>query len=247
MRSIQSIFCRAGKGLSQAAALTVLAASGIVLASPGTAHAALAECGNGSYTIAQLTSGFSCFIGDKSYSEFAFNNLPAGNFSFTQDALNGDHTFSGAGLNYTGPAFTYEYKVSLYNPPVGQEFLKFNTSFAGSSTITSSYQKVLEAFAADGTTLLGKVTAQNQLFGSNNVVISDGPDSFTPGEVGPIIFRNTVTRLADSSRMDTITDSITQKIPETPPSEVPGPLPRLGAGAAFGFSRQLRQRVKLAA
>ncbi len=30
------------------------------------------------------------------------------------------------------------------------------------------------------------------------------------------------------------------------PSEVPGPLPLLGAGAAFGFSRRLRKRVKLA-
>jgi hypothetical protein len=32
-----------------------------------------------------------------------------------------------------------------------------------------------------------------------------------------------------------------------PASEVPGPLPILGAGAAFGFSRRLRHRIKLAA
>jgi len=32
-----------------------------------------------------------------------------------------------------------------------------------------------------------------------------------------------------------------------PASEVPGPLPILGAGAAFGFSRRLRHRIKVAA
>jgi len=31
--------------------------------------------------------------------------------------------------------------------------------------------------------------------------------------------------------------------PPTPPSGVPGPLPLLGVGAAFGFSRRLRRRV----
>jgi hypothetical protein len=29
------------------------------------------------------------------------------------------------------------------------------------------------------------------------------------------------------------------------PANVPGPLPRLGLGAAFGFSRRLRRRVRL--
>jgi hypothetical protein len=33
----------------------------------------------------------------------------------------------------------------------------------------------------------------------------------------------------------------------TPPVETPGPLPILGAGAAFGFSRRLRHRIKLSA
>jgi hypothetical protein len=52
----------------------------------------------------------------------------------------------------------------------------------------------------------------------------------------------------------TVTNGVIQSVTSTvnvvdapTPSEVPGPLPLLGAGAAFGFSRQLRQRVKLAA
>jgi hypothetical protein len=35
--------------------------------------------------------------------------------------------------------------------------------------------------------------------------------------------------------------------PVPPPSLVPGPLPILGAGAAFGFSRRLRRRINTSA
>jgi hypothetical protein len=78
-------------------------------------------------------------------------------------------------------------------------------------------------------------------------VVTDGPASFAAGQVGPVIFKNTVTRLANASRMDTITDSITQKLQDPGDNpEVPGPLPLLGAGAAFGMSRKLRRRIKLA-
>jgi hypothetical protein len=42
--------------------------------------------------------------------------------------------------------------------------------------------------------------------------------------------------------INSIQNSFTQR-PGTPPPTVPGPLPLLGAGAAFGFSRRLRTRV----
>lgn len=38
-------------------------------------------------------------------------------------------------------------------------------------------------------------------------------------------------------------NSFTQKPDQGTPDQVPGPLPLLGAGAAFGFSRRLRTRV----
>jgi hypothetical protein len=41
------------------------------------------------------------------------------------------------------------------------------------------------------------------------------------------------------------TDTWAQVTPYTPPA-APGPLPLLGAGAALGFSRKLRKRIKLA-
>jgi len=54
----------------------------------------------------------------------------------------------------------------------------------------------------------------------------------------------TATLLVGSGEIQSVTSTINSKAPGT---TAPGPLPLLGAGAAFGFSRRLRNRVKLAA
>ena len=41
--------------------------------------------------------------------------------------------------------------------------------------------------------------------------------------------------------------SFDQTVTQSVFSEVPGPLPLLGAGAAFGFSRRIRSRIKASA
>jgi hypothetical protein len=234
----------AAKSLSKAAALTVVAASGMVLANPGAANAA--ACRTSSYTISELTaSGFACTIADKTFSGFVFNNLPAGNFSFTYDdpatGGTGDHTFSGAGLNYRGTGFDYKYTVAVTGS--NMKFNSFNTGFTGSSTTpsaTASYSKRLSAFKSDGTTLIG------------DTFLNPGPGTaggytFVPKEAGPIVFKSVVTKNAGTGnpRIDTITDSITQT-KNTTTAETPGPLPLLGAGAAFGMSRKLRRRISFA-
>jgi MYXO-CTERM domain-containing protein len=43
---------------------------------------------------------------------------------------------------------------------------------------------------------------------------------------------------------NTILDAIQNNYTQT--TETPGPLPLLGAGAAFGFSRRIRSRIKRA-
>jgi hypothetical protein len=44
-----------------------------------------------------------------------------------------------------------------------------------------------------------------------------------------------------------VIDQFTSRYIQSDPTAVPGPLPILGIGAAFGFSRKLRKRIKLAA
>ncbi|MEB3335489.1 MAG: hypothetical protein VKP70_10955, partial [Cyanobacteriota bacterium] len=50
-------------------------------------------------------------------------------------------------------------------------------------------------------------------------------------------FTNTLVAAAGLDGVNAITQTV---------SQVPGPLPILGAGAAFGFSRKLRARIKSA-
>jgi hypothetical protein len=55
----------------------------------------------------------------------------------------------------------------------------------------------------------------------------------------------TTTGTGDIFAFDNLTiGSREQVVPPTPSNSVPGPLPLLGAGAAFGWSRRLRRRVK---
>jgi len=230
----------AAKSLSKAAALSVIAASGMILAAPGAANAASAACGSGTYTISQLTAGFACTIADKEFSNFFFTGITEGNYGFTYDdplaGGNGDHTFSGQGLNYRGTGFTYNYTVKIVKP--GMNFAGFNTGFS-TSLNAPGFKKVLSAYEADGTTLIGSTEASASSANGTGY-------SFVPSNPGPIVFKNVVTRAAGTNpRMDIISDSVSQS-PNTPPPKVPGPLPLLGAGAAFGMSRKLRRRISLA-
>jgi len=270
---------RTANGLAKAAALSVFAAAGLILANPGSAEAAACNATPGtttSYSIANLTAGgFGCTIGDKTYSNFVFNTgissnankLKNGSFTFSIDPSTYDHIFSGSGLNYSGTGFNYQYQVALTaDAPRGQAFYAYNTSYSGSSTTSASYefQKVMKAYRADGTTQItggtlgtnpalvsAAVTAKNVIvsvpvFGNVNAIVSDGPYKFAGGEVGPIVFKNTVTRPTAGGRIDVITDSITQLITPGQTTGAPAPLPILGAGAALGLSRKMRRRIKLA-
>jgi len=277
MTSSLTIPIRSANGLAKAAALSVFAAAGLILASPGSAEAAACNATPGtttSYSIADLTAGgFGCTIGDKTYSNFTFNTgisnankLKSGSFTFSIDPSSFDHIFSGSGLNYSGTGFNYQYQVALTaDAPRGQAFYAYNTGYAGSSTTSASYkfQKVMKAYRANGTTQItggtlgtnpalvsAAVTAKNVIVavGSSNVnaIVSDGPYKFAGGEVGPIVFKNTVTRPTAGGRIDVITDSITQLITPGQTTGAPAPLPILGAGAALGLSRKMRRRIKLA-
>ena len=188
---------------------------------------------SGFYSVASLTTaGFSCFLADKQYFGFSgFSGLPGtAGFVFTQNGT--ESTFSGAGLNFTGSSFGYSYSVALYNPLPGQRFVSYNTDASGSSTGGAlAYSKSLSTIAP------GPVTGPS----TSATGSPGGLVSFGPSEVGPVIFSSTLTRTG--GKIDNITDSLNQyKDPSL--DEVPGPLPLLGAGAAFGFSRRLRSRIK---
>ena len=63
-----------------------------------------------------------------------------------------------------------------------------------------------------------------------------------------VVYYNTKSKKWENSAENTL-DADTKYwywVLDAPGTEVPGPLPLLGAGAAFGWSRRLRQRVRQA-
>jgi len=192
---------------------------------------------SGFYSVASLTAaGFSCFLADKQYFSFSgFSGLAStAGFVFTQSGT--ESTFSGAGLNFIGSSFSYNYSVALYNPLPGQAFESYNTDASGSSTGGAlTYSKSLSTIAPGPVT--GPSTSVNGSGGGNLVI-------FAAGETGPVVFSGTLTRIG--GKIDYFADSLKQYKDPTI-NEVPGPLPLLGAGAAFCFSRRLRSRIKRAA
>ena len=55
------------------------------------------------------------------------------------------------------------------------------------------------------------------------------------------------TQPSPAGQITGLTNTFLTQAPTPPPSGAPGPLPLLGAGAAFGFSRRIRSRIKAAA
>lgn len=219
----------------------ILAATTLSFGAISPAHAAPGDCatsgigGSGVYFYTTLVGLGSdgCFIGDKVYSDFSFTPISGeaipttAPWGFTFSGAN--HTLSASSLNYGTGKFNYSYKVALYNPVAGQEFVNYRTQVGSSQVGTNTFTKSLE------TVVPGSITGpSNSSGGQGNTV------GFSSGEVGPIYFSSMVDVTA--GKIDTLSDSLTQLKGD----EVPGPLPILGAGAAFGFSRRLRKRIKLA-
>ena len=208
------------KLLSKAALAAVLAAP-VAFTSPSFAQSACAPGGIAAYLALGSTG---CTSGDKIYSNFSFTGF-AGSTNLSVTDSGPQHTFSAGGLNFgAGTAASYSYTVAIAPGNPNARFLAYRTA-APSSDIE---------FPLDGTKTLtgtngGTSTSSDGAIG--NVVF------YSPTIGGPVTFTGGIN--VTSGRMDGFTDSLVQQI-QVP---VPGPLPILGAAAAFGYSRRLRKRL----
>lgn len=184
--------------------------------------------GSGAFNIAGLLGlgSTGCQIGDKVYSDFSFsNNWNGGSSIFTfTNSSDTEHTFSGSGLQLLAGTYTYNYKVSALGPQI---IASYATDFAGSPVMAN-----LDAVKNLGNNINSSDSIATYV---NNVATSGNTVTLTPAQ-SAVIFDNTLT--VTNGRIDVITDSLVQ---------TPGPLPILGAGAAFGFSRKIRRRIKASA
>ena len=151
------------------------------------------------------------------------------------------------GLSFSNPTpTTFTYNLNTNVPWTGTNTLKYS--------VTAPTGKVLYRHTASLTSsVIPETDGKYTVLGSNG-------DSAT----GVMVKNDTVsgsvmyaTNLTSESYTATLKDiangagvlqvTSTYVVKDAPTSGVPAPLPLLGAGAAFGFSRKLRRRIKQAA
>jgi hypothetical protein len=231
--------------IKQLKASTALLFAAGTLAFVGAAPAHAGTCpgdgtNNGTFNLSLIDTdpSLTCTIGDKTYSNFSYTGfvttVPANNVvTISESGMGGlQHTIGMMNTTgWTSASNTFNYTVSIASGP--------NTFDLWAATGSSSI--IMSGF--DST-----VTATNSTPSPNPNMVSGAfstamsPSTFTNGTTTSA-FTNTFN--VTNNAFTSFDNSIVQKSPPT--GSVPGPLPLLGAGAAFGFSRRIRSRIKAAA
>lgn len=206
-----------------AAGATGLALCSSFLIAPGGAQAQSACLTGQTWSQLVALGSTGCSIGDKIFKNFSTGSFTAGSFDIT--AQPSGYSLQGSSLSLGTGTYNYSYDVVVTNP--GNVFDKYRTTISTASLLTTDGTGSLTA-TGEGTST--SVVSNNNSTAGNVVTFNANATSTT--FTGQIIVTNGV--------MDTYTNRLSQRA-------VPGPLPILGAGAMFGFSRRLRSRISKAA
>jgi hypothetical protein len=221
------------RNLTLLAGLT--AGLGVIQATPAQAQVCT---GNGTntanFTLAFLTAnpGLTCTVGDKIYSNFSYTGFlssdPAQNVvNMSESGVGGlQHTIGMMNTSgWTSASNTFNYTISVVagNPKVFDQW-----AATGSSSILGS------AFTST-VTATNSAPSPNPNGAVNAFSTVSSPSTFTAGTTSSA-FTNTFN--VTSNAFTSFDNSLTQK---DAPSATPGPLPILGAAAAFGSVRKLRR------
>jgi len=191
----------------------------------GTPSLAQEACTPGGITQYTGYGATGCKVADKIFSNFLFTGFKASS-SFSVTSLDTQHTFSASGLNFTpGDVASYSYLVTIADSSFGIQ--AYRTSATSSEvTLPLMGTKTLTGNPAGITSTAVDTTIGNSVM-------------YPSVEPGPVAFTGTIN--VNGGRMDVFTDSISQARLNPRASATPGPLPILGAAAAFGSVRKLRK------
>ena len=243
-------FCYLMKKLISAGLLAATALS-FTAVSPAKAATGCDGGTAGMYTWGEIkaTAGgagaFTCVIGDKTYSDFSYSSTQDDAMFALYNPINDGDVFN---FSQLPSGLTHNLNVNSANNWQNAK-IKLNYKV----TVTSGTNK-LKNYSGnltgdDGTLWAMSLSATHATSPSTTDMFPTfGQDPTTPVlNFDPMV---TDTDFMNDIRANATGDGLTQfsnRLNQEAPSEVPGPLPLLGAGAAFGFSRKLRNRVKLAA
>ena len=213
----------------------VLAVAGLLVTTSQASHAQVSSCqydpsyGSYAFTGQQAgAQGFSCSVGDKTFSNFSGMAVREDLQFELYEAGSSHYVKITSTLFNPATLWDVAYDVSAAGPTIAEL-----STFAGSD-FTGPDPLNLNASVTD---LISATTASySNGFGSQ----SSTPASFSP-TVQNLSLR-AVLEIEDNSQASA--DTWIQTIRQSRPA-VPTPLPWLGAGAAFGFSRRIRRRILL--
>jgi hypothetical protein len=216
--------------------MACLALAGIVsLAAPASAQQctfdpSYATFGGDAYvfTGSQATApGFQCQVGDKLFTDFSGKPV-TDDLQFVLSSENNKHFVKVTGTFDPGSSWDLAFNVTAFGPTISEI-----STYAGSNFIGPMDLNLMSMLMDDPMTVMASYM--------NDGMSSDPsmPASITPNVQSLSLM---ATLQVDSTSMASA-DTWTQVITQTAIPPVPGPLPILGAGAAFGFSRKLRRRI----
>ena len=227
---------RFGGRLFKSAATSALALSAVaggVMLSGGEAKAVVTVCAPLSGVIFSPAGSAACTTSGDPYVGVPFTNtatyksgdIPITTFvNLEQTGLGGLFSQQQIDTDFN-PPLTGSPKISVYeistalSTPFNQVDLSWVQVPGGNATVSAKYD-----WFDSGNNLLGTTTLTNS-----------GAVYEIPGPILPTKITVTNTYTPNSGAIDNVENTF---------RNVPGPLPILGAGAAFGFSRKLRGRIK---
>jgi hypothetical protein len=220
------------------ALLTAGLLSGAAFTTLGFTPAAKAFTGN----LAGLVAASPFSVGDKTYSDFSFTGFAGTDTVNVSEVglVNPMHTLNlGTSTGSWGiGTYTLSYKLKVKAPSTN--VLSYYRNQVGSAlfgTNTGTYQTTFSGLMPVTATAPAPVTA--------NINGGPSPTAIFTDAVTEAMFTNTL--IVTEGGATVLDNTLVQEPgPGGDPEEVPGPLPLLGAGAAFGFSRRIRNRIKAA-
>jgi|GEM_PF-4511936 hypothetical protein len=232
---------------SHGSAILLSLSAGLAIFSPQSASAALCTPGvdSGTFTYAQWEAAvaggdnITCTVGDKTYSNFQFTSgdWSSSSFSISNVPTAGmeQHSFAAAGgYGVAGGTLSYSYDVTIIPATSPMRLYAFATQIGSSSPLgINAGSKDLMAYVTGGTPICPLVSAS---FSSDGAGSASSPTCMHDLTGMTLNYSGNV--MVTQGLVNTFSDTIVQ---------TPGPLPIIGAGAALGFSRKLRGRVKASA
>jgi hypothetical protein len=221
--------------LAAVAALSVQAGESKAQQAPGDSISCLVSA-----VVGGTCNGASMTIGDKSLTGLTFTDFTPGALDsilftqitpvFYQLQYNFDPQ---AQSNITG-TFGYTISITPAGVVAGNKFKAAQANITGGNLLGGAFTTTLNS-----STLPGPLIA--------NSLSNPSPAGFFNPNTLAATFTQTFAASAPSGQGPATINSFGIQFTQTKPStdtSVPGPLPILGAGAAFGLSRKLRNRIK---